>query len=691
MMQFKKWFLNEIKQDLASTMFGVKNRNLNTIFGNKDRIVIPFIIDASAKYLIEYFKNNKITYDPEAGVVSLTSPQGKVSKLKLMKFLEKAELPEPVLAWAKKQPEIHKSLKTAMDVMKGTKFDIDDLAIVLTRHPIDVVRMADFECLPNQQGGQSCHAPTGSHFDNAIDEAQKEGGAVAYVVKKSDVNKINVNTPEIFNDPDRKINGILPISRIRIRRFTNKDGDIGIPEMKVYGISIPGFYYSLKTFLRNKQNIQDALDSKDYKLQGGSYIDTSASKLFSTFFDDEADYVEEEGGYDEVEDEVDNDEEDSRIQRAADQIVSYNSYEMRPLEIKYSVLHGEDVEFYAVYKKQLIISVKYCLQKLEVGQKYEYGKEVIKDIVNHAYRYAKELSIMLRNAVVLHHPEENYYKLSDDGEKVIFSFNINFLPDNDVYHMDINGMQNFFESMVQEKFPEAIDSLVRNSLEDAKILSEHPLANYMNMSHDELYELENTRRVLAYSHHHPSGAETNIDNYSKIYAHHVGISPVEIQLLPAIQNDDYNDIMYEILIATKSKRQTPELQRKGLMPEYIVMGQRWPEDFLRYLHEVITTSNITPKFENPLDYFPQNIRLIRHDFSYDGPSKNASGKLIAAPLKFSPKFLLNRDVNPAIASYVIRLLEYYDDHHEQLDDLLAKKFKDLLLKVASPKLKEHIK
>ena len=60
MMQFKKWFLNEIKQDLASTMFGVKNRNLNTIFGNKDRIVIPFIIDASAKYLIEYFKNNKM-------------------------------------------------------------------------------------------------------------------------------------------------------------------------------------------------------------------------------------------------------------------------------------------------------------------------------------------------------------------------------------------------------------------------------------------------------------------------------------------------------------------------------------------------------------------------------------------------------------------------------------------------------
>jgi hypothetical protein len=689
MMQFKKWFLNEIKQDLASTMFGVKNRNLNTIFGNKDRIVIPFIIDASAKYLIEYFKNNKITYDPEAGVVSLTSPQGKVSKLKLMKFLEKAELPEPVLAWAKKQPEIHKSLKTAMDVMKGTKFDIDDLAIVLTRHPIDVVRMADFECLPNQQGGQSCHAPTGSHFDNAIDEAQKEGGAVAYVVKKSDVNKINVNTPEIFNDPDRKINGILPISRIRIRRFTNKEGDIGIPEMKVYGLSIPGFYYSLKTFLRNKQNIQDALDSKDYKLQGGSYIDTSASKLFSTFFDDEADYVEEEGGYDEVGDEEDSNEEDSRIQRAAEQIVLHNSYEMKPLEIKYSILYDEDVEFYVVYKQLLVIKKEYCLQELEAGKKYEYSKEVIKDIGDHVYGYAKELEIELRIGSyekLSYRPEENYYKLSDDGENVIFGFNINFFPDTSIYHQDINGMENFVDSLVRPHFPKAIDSLVRNSLEDAKIVAEHPVAQYLNMSADDLQNLDDNKYRLTYNHHHPDEKETTVDHYTSIYAHHFAVSPLSIELLPINNNDDYNDAMSELVKALYNKRQHPEISRKGLMPEFIFMNERWTHDFLRHLNEIIKTSSVMPKFENPLN----TIHFLQYDYSYYGPSKSYSGQIKPEPLKFKFKVMLNRDQDPKLVSYVIRLFDYYDDHHEQLDDLIAKKFRDLLRPVAGAVLKKYL-
>ena len=175
--------------------------------------------------------------------------------------------------------------------------NIDQYAIIISRNPFDVVRMGDFDNLCNQSGGRSCHAPQGSYFSHALADAEHSGG-VAYVVKKDDLKKINLNNKEIFKDSDRKIDGIIPLSRLRLRRFVSKEDeeeDLAVPEIRLYGKTISGFPESLRKAMLElqKDHIESAKNNrprlKDYVLQGGSYQDTEGSKLFNTLFGDDLD------------------------------------------------------------------------------------------------------------------------------------------------------------------------------------------------------------------------------------------------------------------------------------------------------------------------------------------------------------------------------------------------------------------
>jgi hypothetical protein len=183
--------------------------------------------------------------------------------------------------------------------------DNDKYSIIITRHPIDVLRMSDFDTIT------SCHSPPSrasayqSYYKCAVAEAQGHG-AVAYVVQTEDLlsatNTGNIDSAEqeiqegeIFYDDKRAFTGdIEPVSRIRVRHVRYYEGDeppkrwddgqdVGMPEKKVYGIDIPGLTKNVVDWARSSQEEvianmpkQDGMiDLSKFMIFGGSYEDTA--------------------------------------------------------------------------------------------------------------------------------------------------------------------------------------------------------------------------------------------------------------------------------------------------------------------------------------------------------------------------------------------------------------------------------
>ena len=195
-----------------------------------------------------------------------------------------------------------------MDSRQSTYFNIDNdkFSIIITRHPIDVLRMSDFDTIT------SCHSPASrqnayqSYYKCAVAEAQGHG-AVAYVVETEDLlsatNTSNIDSAEqeiqegeIFVDDKRPFSGdIEPISRTRIRHVRYYEGDeppkrwddgqdVGMPEKRVYGVDIPGLVNRVTDWARASQeevianmpkNDNGIIDLNKFMIFGGSYEDTA--------------------------------------------------------------------------------------------------------------------------------------------------------------------------------------------------------------------------------------------------------------------------------------------------------------------------------------------------------------------------------------------------------------------------------
>jgi hypothetical protein len=95
---------------------------------------------------------------------------------------------------------------------------------------------------------------------------------------------------EIFEDVDRNIKGIRPISRLRINRYIDDDSEeLAIPVDSIYGDRISGFYDSVKRWAKEKQATYldlDNLNLRDFKRTGGEYADSSDSSIVEDFFGD---------------------------------------------------------------------------------------------------------------------------------------------------------------------------------------------------------------------------------------------------------------------------------------------------------------------------------------------------------------------------------------------------------------------
>ena len=186
----------------------------------------------------------------------------------------------------------------------------DKYSIIISRHPIDVLRMSDFQQI------YSCHSPpsraggTGEYYKCAGAEAQGHG-AIAFVVDTDDLlsatNTGNLDSAEqelmeydeIFKDQKREF-GVGenleledPLGRTRLRQFRffpNIDEDeetqieIAVPEKATYGKPPVGLVDRVVRWARSEQEAvisamprlsSGKIDLDDFKMYGGSYEDTA--------------------------------------------------------------------------------------------------------------------------------------------------------------------------------------------------------------------------------------------------------------------------------------------------------------------------------------------------------------------------------------------------------------------------------
>lgn len=217
----------------------------------------------------------------------------------------------------------------------------DQYSIIITRHPIDVLRMSDFD------GITSCHSPPSqagggeSYYKCAVAEAHGHG-AVAYVVqteqiadyvygerekrKPRDLSKFEagIQEGEIFDDEKRWDAGtIRPVSRLRLRQVRYYEAtkgskprtddykgagrnpfegiQVAVPERRVYGEKIPGLWERVSAWAKEAQEEQIQIIRKDSEPDndqrviqldkfikfGGSYEDNRISELIADLFGNE--------------------------------------------------------------------------------------------------------------------------------------------------------------------------------------------------------------------------------------------------------------------------------------------------------------------------------------------------------------------------------------------------------------------
>jgi len=185
----------------------------------------------------------------------------------------------------------------------------DKYSIILTRSPIDVMRMSDFNKIT------SCHSPpsrgsTTGYYKCAVAEAHGHG-ALAYVVpteellEQTDSQDLQeaenaIQEGEIFDDEMRGSHvgmGLTPVSRTRLRQVRyypewppkrwDEGTEVAMPEKRVYGAAIPGFVDRVIAWARENQQevienmpkdaVGDGIDLDKFMMFGGSYEDTGGA------------------------------------------------------------------------------------------------------------------------------------------------------------------------------------------------------------------------------------------------------------------------------------------------------------------------------------------------------------------------------------------------------------------------------
>lgn len=281
-----KMYRLALSEENANAAKSRTNLAFNALFGDNLRYVIPISnqeitkiqttlengnTKTKTKYIVDISKG--VAYRIKDGV---TDPR----PMKLGKVILKELGQEVADEWSRQVNSLNE----------------DGLSIVISRSPIDVMRMSD------HSGISSCHSEHREYFDSTKEEAL-DGGAIAYIVRTDllksflgEKGEEALQSPEIFYDGNRLVDGIEPISRLRINRYVpddyvdgdDPDGEIAIPVTHIYGKRVAGFTTTVRKWLRDEQSKYidfDELSMKNYMRMGGTYADSGDGPLIKEFFD----------------------------------------------------------------------------------------------------------------------------------------------------------------------------------------------------------------------------------------------------------------------------------------------------------------------------------------------------------------------------------------------------------------------
>ena len=227
--------------------------------------------------------------------------------------------------WLKVQAEYVKDYNwKQLEAIFHKQADVEGASIIISRDPIDVLRMSDHE------GIRSCHSEGDSYFECAVAES-RGNGLIAYMVDNVDLNKLllpedrpwgidkdvkslvvtdpttigSLDGKEIFEDRQRGVSGIKPKSRVRLRKYVNakEDYEFAAPENRTYGPHPPGFVGAVREWAWDAQKWLWPSDHGelmpsgwysdkgfpppnewDLAMHGGSYRDTSDGDILNSFF-----------------------------------------------------------------------------------------------------------------------------------------------------------------------------------------------------------------------------------------------------------------------------------------------------------------------------------------------------------------------------------------------------------------------
>jgi hypothetical protein len=483
-MSFAKYLkLREVSEEDLKKINPNRDLHFNNIFGNKLRVVVPLEQDENINKLISKIEELGYEVDYEdlinkkQAYKKIKTQQGeKLRPEKVGKILQSNNQRE-LLDWWQKNGENLKNNEVGA-------------SIVISRSPIDVLRMSDHD------GISSCHSPDGQFYKCARQEA-RTGGAVAYVVKNSDLKKVNLQDKEIFKDYDRDVEGIVPLERLRLRRLTNGEIDLLMPELRTYGIKNVGFLSAVKNWAKNAQHsliskIDPVEGYKSFKLKGGSYQDNDTGKVWSGFFD-----VSVSGSKRSQDEDEENEDETGDVLERAERALQDHRQNW-----KHTDVYLDESEGYLHYSASGGFSISKKLFTVEIGDWKDNNYKIVKRIVEDA------LDINGLQDIEITQHKDSYF----------FSFSF---EERDGYGDELNMFEHFLDYVdeVDRDFEEHVNRVHKALLEEGYIkdLSEKiEFKNfYVELDDEDFTVSTNEPEKIGYLKDY-SISKNNVSTYDKI-------------------------------------------------------------------------------------------------------------------------------------------------------------------------------
>ena len=182
---------------------------------------------------------------PRKGETIQKTDKRGIAKL-MQKLIKERKLDPDLLNWWQRRQTYYTKDSNYVEIENLMRGDLTNYMVVLTRHPIDVLRMSDIGAI------ESCHSPKNSYFKCAVAEA-KGHGPIAYLVKEKDYKDLLAGLYSEYDtadDPEAAFDMSEKFAKEKAEEFIRK-----------HATRNPKFYSSLVKQLNNRELFEFGVDA----------------------------------------------------------------------------------------------------------------------------------------------------------------------------------------------------------------------------------------------------------------------------------------------------------------------------------------------------------------------------------------------------------------------------------------------